>query len=411
VKSAASAPIDRGALEHTLAPFGASKTLPADAYTSDELLQWERRHFFARAWTAVGRASDLHPGDVKAVNAGSESVLLTRDGSGQLHVFYNVCRHRGHEIVAPGPSRSERVLKCPYHSWVYSLGGELKGAPHFGGLEGFDKSDYPLTRMRFVDWHGWIFVNPSSDAPEFHDYIGSLEHHVAAHAPERLITAARHDYEAAANWKLLVENYHECYHCPTIHPELCRVSPPDSGSNYEPDGAWVGGSMELSEGAATMSIDGASPVPALPGLDERRRRDVYYFGLFPNLLISLHPDYVMTHRIEPLSVNRTRIECEWLFDPSAVAPDDFDPRYATEFWDITNRQDWEACEGVQRGVSSYGYRQGPLSPREDAVYQFLAMTARGYIDGAISAPPPMSEEKRALGLAARGSSPRPRAKT
>jgi glycine betaine catabolism A len=180
-------------------------------------------------------------------------------------------------------------------------------------------------------------------------------------------------YEVAANWKVLTENYHECYHCPSIHPELCRVTPPDSGVNYALPGAWVGGSMDLADGADTMSLDGRSDAPALPGADPRR---VHYLGLLPNLLLSLHPDYVMTHRLEPLAPDRTRIECAWYFADAGV-----DPAYAVEFWDRTNRQDWAACESVQRGLSSPHFRPGPLSPREDAVHQLVTAVAGAYLAG------------------------------
>jgi glycine betaine catabolism A len=185
----------------------------------------------------------------------------------------------------------------------------------------------------------------------------------------------------AANWKIVVENYHECYHCPEIHPELCLVTPPRSGRALAATGMWMGGSMDLRDDAETMSLSGRSSGAPLRGLDADERRQVLYFALFPNLLLSLHPDYVMTHRIEPLAPDRTRIECHWLFPPEARQREDFDPSYAAEFWDLTNTQDWAACESVQRGASSRGYRQAPLSELEDEVWQFLALVARGYLEG------------------------------
>jgi Rieske 2Fe-2S family protein len=376
------APIDRAALEPVLAPFGSSKSLPADAYTSAELFAWEREHFFSASWVCVGRTKDLCAAQgCSQVRVGDESFVLTGDGSGALGLFHNVCRHRGHELLAEGERREGRVLQCPYHSWVYGLDGSLWGAPHFSENDGFDRSDYPLVPVRMHEWNGWLFVNASGTAPEFDSYVGSLDSFVSPHRVEELVVAARHDYEIAANWKIVTENYHECYHCPTIHPELCKLSPPNSGFNFDPDGAWVGGRMEFETGAETMSLSGRSDVGAFPWLSDELRGQVLYIGLFPNLLISLHPDYVMTHRFEPLAPGRARIECLWLFAPEAVARDDFDPGYAVEFWDITNRQDWSACEGVQRGAGSRGYRQGPLSTREDAVYDFVTMVARGYLDG------------------------------
>jgi glycine betaine catabolism A len=249
-----------------------------------------------------------------------------------------------------------------------------------GGLE--EVGDH-----RVVEWQGWLFVNASGDAPKFEEHVGNLGDLIRNYGCKDLVVAARHDYQIAANWKILAENYHECYHCSSIHPELCEVSPPTSGGdNLEPEGAWLGGPMDLYEGVETMSLDGKSHAPTLPRLTEGQDRTIYYFQLFPNLLISLHPDYVLTHRLRPLAPDRTAVECEWLFSKEAVEQEGFDASYATEFWDITNRQDWTACEGVQRGVSSRGYRRGPLSPREDAVYQFITMVANGYLEGKVSRP-------------------------
>ena len=208
--------------------------------------------------------------------------------------------------------------------------------------------------------------------------LGTLEEFIAPYELERLVVAGQHDYEVAANWKILTENYHECYHCPVIHPELCKVSPPKSGENYAAPGAWVGGWMDLRDGMATMSLDGRSGGVSLRNLDARGLRTVVYVNVFPNVLVSLHPDYVMTHRLTPLAADRTRVECTWAFAPESVAAPRFDPGYAVEFWDITNQQDWRACESVQRGLSSPHAVPGPLSAEEDAVYQFVTMIARGY---------------------------------
>ncbi len=251
------------------------------------------------------------------------------------------------------------------------------------------RADRPdnVTGQRIAEWHGWHFVNASGDAPPFREHVGNLEELIYNYDCERLVVGARHDYEIRANWKILAENYHECYHCSSIHPELCEVSPPTSGGdNLEPEGAWIGGPMDLFEGVETMSLDGKSHAPRLPNLAEGQDRTVHYFQLFPNLLISPHPDYVMTHRLIPLAPDRTAVECEWLFSREAIEQDHFDPSYASDFWDITNRQDWTACESVQRGASSRGYRRGPLSPREDAVYQLITMVANSYLEGKVSRP-------------------------
>jgi Rieske 2Fe-2S family protein len=164
-----------------------------------------------------------------------------------------------------------------------------------------------------------------------------------------------------------------------IHPELCRVSPPQSGENVDMEGDWVGGWMELREGAETMSLDGRSGGAAMARLGEEERHTVMYVAVLPNLLLSLHPDYVMTHLLTPLTPDTTRVRCSWAFPPQAVAREGFDPSYAVDFWDLTNRQDWAACESVQRGMRSPGFVPGPLAPEEDGVYDFVTLMARRYL--------------------------------
>ncbi|MEX2276061.1 MAG: RHO alpha subunit C-terminal catalytic domain-containing protein [Actinomycetota bacterium] len=293
------APIDPVALQAALRPWGRSVGLPGEAYTSEEVFDWERRQFFDDSWTCIGRAGV----------------------------------HRRH------PSQRE-------------LGG-------------------------------WAFVNRSGHAEvPFEEQFGNLAAHLAPYEPERLVVGARHTYEIAANWKLLHENYQECLHCSEIHPELCRVTPPESGYSIDLQGLFIAGPMDLRDDAETMSLDGKSQGIFLRGLNERQRREVGYFGIFPNLLVSPHPDYVLTHRIEMIAPGRSFVECEWLFPPEMVERDDFDPGWAVEFWDVTNREDWEACESLQRGVASRGYRPGPLSTDwEMGPYMWVTMIARGYRDG------------------------------
>ncbi len=377
--------ISAAEIEAALQPFGKSRTLPAAAYISDAVLDWEREHFFSGGWTCVGRASDVAPGSYTAVTAGNDSLVLSREPGGNLKAFFNVCRHRGHELLPCGSSASAKVIKCPYHGWTYGLDGSLKGAPHFSDQPDFDPADFPLTEARTHEWGGWVFVNVSGDAPEFDRYLGSLADTIAPYQPDRLVIAARDEYVVKSNWKSIIENYHECYHCNHIHPELVQVSSPDSGRTWYPDGAWAGGDMELLDGMHTMSMDGQTgAAKMLPGLEGKQLRDVLYFELFPNLLISPHPDYILTHRFEPLEPGLTKVECHWLFDPDEVARDGFDPSYAVDFWDITNKQDWSATEGVQRGMNSKGYTPGPLSSVEETVYQAIYLVASGYKHGRIN---------------------------
>ncbi len=377
----ATAPIDAAGLAAALRPFGTSRMLPREAYVDDDVFAWEQRHFLRGGWMCVGRSEDVAvPGDQRAESVGGAGVFLMRAPDGAVRGFANACRHRGHELLPCGESRNLHIVVCPYHSWSYHLDGTLRGAPGFDALDGFSAAEHGLAELPTAEWHGLLFVDASGSAGPFADHVQGLESLVAPYEPERLRTAGRHDYVVESNWKVLSENYQECYHCAMIHPELCRVSPPRSGENYSSSGggAWVGGWMSLVDDAETMSLDGHTDGTPLRGLDAAARRQVIYLVVFPNVLLSLHPDYVMTHVLTPLEPGRTRIQCGWSFSPEDLARPEFDPSYAIDFWDITNRQDWAACESVQRGLTSEHHVPGPLSPDEDGVYQYVTMVARGY---------------------------------
>jgi glycine betaine catabolism A len=383
------APVDPAALANALRPFGESRMLPRAAYVEPNVFGWEQKHFFGGGWSCVGFSADVAgAGDQRAESVGAGSVLLTRDSAGIVHAFVNTCRHRGHELLPCGDSAQRQAVVCPYHAWTFGLSGELRSAKGFKGTAGFDESQWGLIELPVSEWHGLIFVDASGTAGPLDRALADLEELVAPYEPERLVIAGRHFYDASSNWKILSENYHECYHCPSIHPELCKVSPPNSGENYAAGRTWVGGWMDLRPGMDTMSLDGSSLGVPLRGLDASGQRTVVYLNIFPNVLLSLHPDYVMTHRLTPLAADRTLIECAWAFAPEALAKPGFDPGYAIEFWDITNREDWGACESVQRGLTSPHAIPGPLAPDEDAVYQFVTMIARGYTGESVWNPAP-----------------------
>jgi Rieske 2Fe-2S family protein len=187
---------------------------------------------------------------------------------------------------------------------------------------------------------------------------------------DQLRLGRRITYDVAANWKLIIHNYSECLHCPGVHPALQKLSHYLSGENEPPGQFFLGGRMRFREGISTLSFDGGCRRDCLPGLDEDQRRYVYFYAFLPNLLLSLHPDYVMTHTLWPRDVGRTEIVCEWLFHPDAMLRGDFDPSDAVEFWDLTNRQDWHVCEEMQIGLKSRAYRPGPYSYREDLLPGF-----------------------------------------
>jgi Rieske 2Fe-2S family protein len=374
------APLNPAEIARVVAPFGENLTLPADAYLSEEVFEWELANLFRSSWVCVGRSDELvSPGQIRAVDVAGEGVLLARDrDTAELTGFSNVCRHRGHELAPVGDAIDARLIRCPYHAWSYRFNGDLRAAPTFTQTPGFDLSDYPLVAISVAEYLGWVWVDLSGDAPPIEGHFGNLAGYTTVYETERIRTAAVHSYVVDANWKVIVENYNECYHCSSIHPELCEVTPPESGHDHQPTGMWCGGTMILKDHAVTMSLDGASNGVNFAGLDADAAREVWYVTVMPNLLLSMHPDYVMTHRLTPLSTGQTHIECSWLFPPEAFELEGFDPAYAVDFWDITNREDWTACENVMKGVRNLGYRPGPLSSWEGTVYQFLATMGHLY---------------------------------
>ena len=305
------APVPADDLAASLAPFGQSRMLPREAYVDPAVFAWEKRNIFG-GWHCVGHAGDLEGvGAQKAVGSGKDGILLVRGEDGRVRAFANVCRHRGHEMLACGTTAKRRGVVCPYHSWSYKLTGELRHAPGFESGDGFhfDTGQFGLTELRLVDWHGYLFVDPSGADIDFERHVAGMEEIVGPYKPEELTVVARHSYELDTNWKVIVENYQECYHCQAIHPELSRISPPTSGENIELPGDWMGGWMSMIDEAQTMSLSGQSGGVAIKGLSQQELRTVMYLVGFPNLLVSLHPDYVMTHLMTPLAVDRTHVEC------------------------------------------------------------------------------------------------------
>jgi Rieske 2Fe-2S family protein len=212
------APLEAASLDACLAELGQARMLPRAAYLDPDVLAWERASFFG-SWMCVGYSADLgQPGDRRAIDTGAGSVLIVRGDDGELRAFANTCRHRGHELLPGDAAGTGGAIVCPYHAWTYRLDGTLRGAPGYRRVDGFDPAQFGLAPIRATDWHGWIFIDPRGDSADFAAHIGSLEATVAPYTPERLRVLARHEYVVAANWKIIIENYQECYHCSVIHP-------------------------------------------------------------------------------------------------------------------------------------------------------------------------------------------------
>lgn len=358
------------ALERTRRPFAEALTLPSAAYTSAAVFQREQLGLFTRQWVCVGREADVpDAGDFVVAQVAGNSILVVRGKDGLVRAFYNVCRHRGSQLIdAPKGRGLSRVL-CPYHSWSYQLDGALQAVPQ--AAEHLRKDALSLVPVRLASHESLLFVT-LDDSVEPLDRAFSDLPDLSRFLIPQLVCGKRIEYEVAANWKLLCENYSECYHCSGAHPQLHRISEPIArGERAQEIGrSFNGGPMKLRAGIDTMSMSGKSSLPTIPGLTHEDSRYVHYYVIYPNMFLSPHPDYVLIHTAWPLAPNRTRVVCEWLFTAEAVNQPDFDPSDVVEFWDVTNRQDWALCERTQIGVASRGYRQGPYQPTEDCVHTF-----------------------------------------
>ena len=343
-----------------------ARTMPGEYYTSPEILEQERDALFAKHWNLAGRVSKLaRPGDYMVRNIAGESIIVVRSRDGRLRAFFNVCRHRGTRICMESSGHFSETIQCPYHAWTYSTDGRLIGAPHMSEVEEFDKSQYPLHQAAIAEWEGFIFVNVDANPQSFDQWFAPLLTRFERFNLAGLKIGHSVSYDVHANWKLVFQNYSECLHCPSIHPELATVLPYQSGANDLTAGPFLGGYMEIRAPNQSATLSGRScgrlVNDQLQG-DDRQR--AFYYSIMPNMLLSMQPDYVNYYILTPVSVDRTLVESEWMFHPDNEQNPDFNPQDAIGFWDVTNRQDWDIVARSQLGIASRRYAPSPYSPRE-----------------------------------------------
>lgn len=344
---------------------GGSQMLSREFYTSPDVFREELDRIFERSWLCVGRIEEIaSPGQYFLVEHRRESIIVLRDGEGTVRAFYNVCRHRGTRLCERKRGRFRETIQCGYHAWTYALDGSLVGAPHMEELDGFDKGSFPLRRVQVGEWGGFLFINFAEAPKPLAESLQPLQSRFAHYDLANLRAVRRIVYDVRANWKLIFVNFSECLHCPVIHPKLAKLSPYRSGKNDLTQGPILGGFMTIVEEGGSMTMSGHAAGPPVGDLTAEDRRRVYYYSVFPTMLLSPHPDYVMYHMLWPVSPERTRIVCEWLFPVAGDEQLEDDPDDAVRFWDMTNRQDWRICELGQAGIASRGFVPGPYSPRE-----------------------------------------------
>jgi glycine betaine catabolism A len=344
-------------------------TLTGPDYTSDAVYQEERERLFFRGWMCVGRAEEIaSPGDYLVRDVAGESVFVVRNRDGELRAFYNVCAHRGTKLLDDEPACGHlgKALKCPYHAWSYDLDGRLLATPNVHEDELFDRDSYPLQGIAVGEYAGFLFVSLGDDPVSLEAWLRNSNETITdfdRYRMAELRLARRITYDVAANWKIVVENYNECLHCPQIHPELVQVIP-----LYRKGEVWDGetrdGGNEMAPGATSFTASGTSDLPKFPDLYPEDYGMYYGAFQFPNLMVNMHPDSVMAYLVYPKGPARTTVVSEFYFRPEALALPGFDPSPTVELWDLISRQDWSVCERAQLGVSSRSYRSG-VYPRKD----------------------------------------------
>jgi Rieske 2Fe-2S family protein len=344
-------------------------TLRGTDYSSEAVYEEERERLFFRGWFCIGRADEVPAsGDYLVRDVAGESIFVVRNRAGELRAFYNVCAHRGTRILDEDPACGSvgKAIKCPYHAWSYDLDGRLLATPNVHEDEQFERADYRLNKVA-VDQHGgFLFVSLAAEPGSLLDWLRNSNETILEFERYRLgelRLGRRISYDVAANWKIVVENYNECLHCPQIHPELVQVIP-----LYRKGEVWDGetrdGGNEMAPGATSFTASGTSDLPKFPDLFPEDYGMYYGAFQFPNLMVNMHPDSVMAYVVYPQGPDRTRVVSEFYFRPEALAMPGFDPSPTVDLWDLISRQDWQVCERAQLGVSSRGYRGG-VYPRKD----------------------------------------------
>ncbi|RMZ51441.1 aromatic ring-hydroxylating dioxygenase subunit alpha [Flavobacteriaceae bacterium PRS1] len=350
-----------------------TRTLPGKYYHSKEIYQEEVEKIFYKFWIYACRAEEIPSvGDYKLIEVVDESLILVRDKSNEIKALFNVCRHRGTRLcVEPTGVFKSKSIQCPYHAWTYGLDGKLLSAPLMKEGSGFKKDKCALHQAKVQVWEGFVFINLNRNPVPFENQMEVLIGKFSDWRLSELRIAHHIKYELNCNWKLILQNYQECYHCPGVHPLLSELTPVQSAQHDSSKGAVIGGYMDLTKERGSMTMDGNAAAPPVCDVSGDDLQRIYYYSIFPNMLLTPHPDFVLFHHIIPLGPGKIINDCYWLFRPEIIN----DPKAqagiksAVDFWDLTNKQDWKVCEQMQTGTKSARFTRGYYSGREDVLHQ------------------------------------------
>ena len=349
------------------------RTLPGKYYHSREIYNEEVEKIFYKFWIYACRAEEIPmAGDYKLIQVEDESLILVRDKSDGIKAHFNVCRHRGTQLCTePKGNFKSKSIQCPYHAWTYALDGKLLGAPLMQEGQGFNKDDCALHQAKVHVWEGFVFINLDKNPVAFEVQMEALIGKFVDWRMGELRIAHHIKYELNCNWKLILQNYQECYHCPGVHPLLSQLTPVQSAQHDASRGAVIGGFMDLTKKRGSMTMDGEAAAPPVCNVSGDDLQRVYYYSVFPNMLLTPHPDFVLFHHITPHGPDKITNDCYWLFRPEVIKDPKAQARIksAVDFWDLTNRQDWKVCEQMQAGTKSKRFTRGYYSGREDMLHR------------------------------------------
>lgn len=361
------------------APLERARPLPASVYLDADVLAFERATLFRDRWVAAGREADAMAPGAFFRPPFVDDIIVARGADLELRSFYNVCRHRASPLTCEARGRTAR-FECPYHGWTYELDGRLHSALH--APSHFDRDAHGLLELELACASGFVFCRSKAERPpveqELTPWSGAppwlreteLRHVVRAH----------HDtWVTQANWKLLVENFQESHHFARVHRGLEQLTPNEGARSWLEGSTWLGGVMPLAAEAETVSTTGLRRSRPFI-VAEARRRSVHDAVLFPTLLTSLQPDYLLTYRLVPEAVDRTRVVFDVFVHPEAQHSSQYESGIdeVKAFWARVNAEDRAICEGQQRGMGTPGYRPACFATVEDGVHAFQKLVASAY---------------------------------
>ena len=379
-------------LQTLLSRYQSGFSLEQPFYTSEDILHAEFESIWKKQWLYAGNVAQIpKSGDYFIYKVQQNEIILIRGNNGEVHAHYNTCTHRGSAICLEQKGRASKLI-CPYHQWVFDKDGTLLNARMMP--DDFCKEQYNLRPVAVKTAEGLIFISLSKDPPDFSPIRESIGPFVKPYLVAESKVACIKNYTLRANWKLVAENFRECYHCGGAHPEYCNAV---IGANLREDTTALTAEKNKAweeKGLATKLIEVtpgttsyAVRYPLRPGIEsystdgkkvsipmgEHPDHDAGVVGLvnYPNFWMDAVSDYIWTMRITPINASTTDVEFCWLVDGKAEEGKDFQMEHLTAFWEITGDQDGQLCENNFKGIESNAYQPGPYGPVEDQVINFV----------------------------------------